>query len=1390
MAPRPGFAIVGMECIFLGAANLEAFWSNLRAGVDAITDVPEARWDEVFYDPGSAASDRMPCRRGGCIDAYARFDPLEYGIMPLAADQAEPDQLLALDVAARALEDAGYSRQALPRQGTGVVLGRGNYAGPGRVRLEQHVRMAEQLLRALRDLVPGVTEQQLAEVKQEFQSRIGAASGDAAIGLVPNLSASRIANRLDLDGPAYTVDAACASALVALDRACQDLESGRADVMLCGAVHVCQEVAFWSVLKELGAISPSGQIRPFDQRADGLLVSEGVGVLVLKRLADAERAGDRIYAVVRGTGLSSDGREVALMNPSVQGQLLALRRAWDQAGLDPRAVGLLEAHGTGTVAGDGVELETILRFFGGPRTDGPPSALGSVKSMIGHAMPAAGAAGLIKTALAVYHGVRPCTLHCERPREAMAHSLFEMQQRTAPWPESERIAAVNAFGFGGINAHAVLHSAGPAARGAVGSAPTARRLPGLLCVAADSAAGLLAALERGADGGTGQHRVAILDPTPARIERARNIVERGKALAAQGIYFTPRGLLADGGKLAFLHPGFDARFEPRIEALAPHFSLREVELPTEPGLEPQGIALMGVNRLMSGALQRLGLRPDLMAGQSIGEWSAMVEAGVVAAEAVDAFSSTLRPGSLDFADAGFAMLACGLQEAQQILEGLEEVEISHDNCPHQVIVCGSEGGLDRVAERMRGLGVLCQRLPFGSGVHSRFFTPHLPSHVRNIRRFAFSPPELPLYSATSAERYPAQPQAIAELAISHMVKPVRFRELVERLYADGARVFVQVGTGSLIGFVKDTLRERPHFGIAANVRQRGGREQLLHVAAALWAHGADPDIEALHDAEVRRSRSTRQLSLGVPMVRFERPLMLAPVQSAPSQSAQDPLAQAFDESMGHLSRAQAEVMAAFRSRGAAPRASSAAPSRAGELQRTRRLRLSLDAYPELADHAFFRQARGASTAERAPVVPMTGMIELMMREAQALAPDQPVVEVRDVRALHWLPVAQPLEVEVTARFDGPSRVDVRLGQYARAQVVLAAGFPPVTSTDGREAAAEQQAALDARQLYAEHWMFHGPAYQGVSRLGPLGTDGIRGELRAPAALGSLLDSAGQLLAYWVQAHSPDNRLMTPTAVRRIRFASTAPAAGEPVEARVKITSLESKRVQGDILLWDGRGLWAHIEGWEDRRFSTDKRLWELIRFPEVNLLSDVLDPGVAWFNDTDRAIGSREYLVGRYLSESEGALYEALPQASRRDWLGRRVAVKDAVRSFLRTAHPALFPAQVEVSADCGAATVRDLDRELCVATAARSGCWLAQASDSLGGVALEPFDGTPALGGALAACRARVAGRVAAAAAASRGEGELPVTRVADERFLTAAGRIRTACHGPWVAGWLEAKE
>lgn len=1262
-------AIVGMAAVFPGAADLDAYWANLAGGVDAITAVPAARWDPVYFDPAATAVDRFYCARGGFIDDVAAIDPIALGIMPVAVDGAEPDQLLALAVAARAIADAGGT---IARERAGVILGRGGYLGPGVARLSQRVRTAQQLVTTLAELVPELDAATLDRIRAGFQAQAGAVGPEAAIGLVPNLAASRIANRLDLRGPAYTIDAACASSLLAVDQACRELTSGRCDVVLAGGVHVCHDVTFWSVFTQLGALSRAQQIRPFDRRADGILIGEGAGVVVLERRADAERAGRRIYAIIKGAGVSSDGREATAMRPRLDGQLAALADAWRAAGCDPATVGLVEAHGTGTPVGDEVELHALARHFGAAERE--RAVLGSVKSMIGHAMPAAGAAGLIKAALAIHHGVRPPTLHCEEPHPAMAETRFRAIAAAEPWEAAVRRAGVSGFGFGGINAHVVLEQAGAAVRSPrralARSGPATAAPSDALLLAADSIAGLRAALDgdRAAAAG-GPVRLALLDPTRERRDLARKVLERGRPWRGKSdLWFAPRALAADGGRLAFVFPGVEAAFAPRIDDDTPPAVAAAIAAPAD-DLERRGLGVFALGQHLARTLLARGVRPHAIAGHSIGEWTGMVVSEMIPPADAAAFVAGLNPGSLEVPDVVFAAIGCSAAGAAAALDGLDAIAVSHDNCPHQSIVCGRPASVQAAIARLAARGVLCQELPFRSGFHSPLLADYLGPHVAHLRGLALQPPAIPLWSATTCAPYPDDPAAIRALAIDHLVQPVRFRELTEALVASGVRGFVQLGVGSVASFIGDTLRAVEHLAIAAASPQHDAAAQLARVEAALFADGFVDDAPA--PAAV--AAPTRKLAIGAPLVRLAGtipPLALDP-ELAAIAGGDDPVL--------------AELAATLREAAATSRAVVAAWRQARvPTERVTRRTLSVEAEPALADHCFYRQPPGwPHVGDRYPVVPMTMLIELMLDAARALVPGQVAIVAEDVRAFRWLAVAPPVEVELRARRTGPDRVEVELPGYAQASVGFAAHYPPAPAPALPALASPRPAPIGADRLYADRWMFHGPRYAGVTGLGPLDDGGVDGAIETLPAPGALLDCAGQLMGWWVMERERVDRLAMPVRIERLRLYGDHPAPGTRVACRVRFRSVGERSVVADHELTVGGRLWACADGWEDRRFDSDDALWKVLRYPEHHALAEPQPGGWVVAREHWRTAASRELVMRRYLDERERAAYEAVGPRGRRGWLLGRIAQKDAVRlRAWQRGGAALYPVEIATDHD------------------------------------------------------------------------------------------------------------
>ncbi|GAA0650153.1 type I polyketide synthase [Kutzneria viridogrisea] len=1267
-------AIVGMSVLLPGAPDLQSYWRNLVNGTDSITEVPANRWDAGYFEQGGAnRADRVYCRRGGFVDEHASVDPARFGIMPNSVAGAEPDQLIAMRVAAAAIADAGGDRRLPARDRVGVILGRGGYLTPGLVRLDQRVRTAEQLVRTLGELVPGLGNGELDRVRAAFTEQLGPEQPESAIGLVPNLAASRVANRLDLRGPAYTVDAACASSLIAVDHAVNELASGRCDTVLAGGVHHCHDITFWSVFSQLRALSASQQIKPFHREADGILIGEGTGVVVLKRLVDAERDGDRVYAVIRGTGVASDGRSASLFNPDPGGQVTAVRKAWQAAGLDPAAedsIGLLEAHGTATPAGDQAELSTLAEVFGSAGS----AVIGSVKSMIGHTMPAAGIASLVKAALAVYHGVLLPTLHCEDPHPGLAATRFRPIDQARPWSEPVRRAGVNAFGFGGINAHVVLEQA-PSAKPAPRSI-TVREPSRVLRFAADTREDLARLLQ--ADDAQltaaapvssgGRWRLGIVDPSPKRLAIARKAVDRGVAWRGRSnVWFSPDPLLARG-ELAFVFPGLEAEFDPRVEDVAEHFGLPRPQVDGA-DLGRHGTAVLGVSRLLDRALREIGLAPSSVAGHSIGEWSAMIASRMFTGAAIDQELTAFDPSALEVPGVEFATLGCGVERVREAIADRPELLLSHDNSPNQTIVCGPSAAVAELVAEFRKRAVMSQVLPFRSGFHTPMLKPYLKPFLDLADRLTPDAPEVAVWSATTVSPYPADAQGIRELYVRHLLEPVRFREVVESMHAAGTRVFVQVGPGQLGSLIDDTLRERDHLTVAANSVHRSGIDQLRLVATALWVEGATPAFDRLEAA-----RHPVKLDLGSPLVSVGTRVQVP----SGGPSSLEPLTADFPIA--------AELEALLRETAASAAAVIGTRHQVPALRRLRKsVHVSTATMPYLLDHCFVPQREGwPDEADRRPIVPATTLIRMMVDAAEEAAPGRRAVRVHGVRLLRWLTGAPATEVTIEVVPQDSDRVRVTVGDHSEAVVELAPGFhAPPQALWGADPASEREPELTAREFYDRRIMFHGPGFQGITELTAVGDRHVRGVITAPAAPGALLDNVGQLFGYWIYDTQTAKRVAFPVHIGRIDLYGDEPTAGTPVYCVVRITEVTDTIFEAQAQLSVGGTVWAEITGWQDRRFDSHPDTDPAYRFPERNTLARK-QPG-GWFAVAERwpDLASRELYLSKYLSSAERAVYDGLPPRSRREWLLGRIAVKDAVRDLLwDNGSGPVFPAEIMVRDD------------------------------------------------------------------------------------------------------------
>ncbi len=899
-------AIVGMGCRFPGAPDLVAFWENILRGRESISDVPPDRWPASdFLDPDSTDNDRVSSARGGYLDEPIPIDPSLVGAMPRAIDGGEPEQYLVLDAARSALKDAGLPDGVPDGRRVEVVIGRGNYFNRGNLTRLQHGRIVAQTLAVFRAIHPRLSAHAVDELRRDLQSSLPCFGPETIPGQLTNSTSGRLANRLDLRGANFVVDAASASSLVALDLGSRALAEGRADLAIVGGVYVQSDVDFPLVFSRLGALSRSGRCRPFATIADGLVPGEGVGVIVLKRMSDALRDGDRIYANVKAVGLASDGRGKGLASPSARGHALAMRRAYRRSGVDPATVGLIEGHGLGLPAADRAELKAICAVF-------PPCrdrALGAVSSLIGHAMPASGIAGIIKAALALFHRSLPMTPGADQPHPLLRGPASPCRTLTSlrPWihgrSDHPRRASVNAFGFAGINAHAVLEEHSPSADGD-GPGALATWDGEAILISSRDRAGLIRRLETIASALERRPDLALKDVAyTLGSEPIRGDVRLGLVVGStsdlalkirslttkigdpscmsirdnRGTYFHVRPI--ENRKLAVIFPGEGSQYAGMLADLCLHFpGVRarmdiadrvaiESGLPEVPsrvlhgdGHDEAGLWEMAsaVNVVLSSQLALFGLITDLgvladgVVGHSSGEWLALAAAGAIRPDRSFedamgrlgvAFGSLESTGALP--EARLLAVACGRDRVEVLARGLP-IDVAMDNCPHQVVIAGPRDATAVLEARLRDDGILFEPLPFPRGYHTEAFS-SVVGPIRSIlEEQVTSAPSRPIYSCASAALMPGDRDAVVALAADQWSRPVRFRETIERMYDDGYRVFVDVGArGHLAGFVDDILRGLDAVSLATHMPRRSGITQINHFVATMFSLGFAPETRVL-----------------------------------------------------------------------------------------------------------------------------------------------------------------------------------------------------------------------------------------------------------------------------------------------------------------------------------------------------------------------------------------------------------------------------------------------------------------------------------------------------------------------------------------------------------------
>jgi len=904
-------AIVGISCIFPEAADLDAYWHNIRNGVDAITDMPDTHWSpDDYFSADPKAPDMTYAARGGFLPKVD-FNPLEFGIAPNALEATDTAQLLGLYVARDALIDAGYGPdREFDRDRVSVILG---VVGTLELTISLGSRLGHPFWRrALAE--SGVHGEVAEDVVRRISDSYVEWQEASFPGLLGNVVAGRIANRLDLGGTNCVVDAACASSLSAIHLAGMELAAGRCDMAITGGVDTLNDIFMYMCFSKTPALSPTGNARPFDHEGDGTILGEGVGMLVLKRLDDAIRDGDRVYAEIIGLGTSSDGKGNAIYAPSESGQAKALRRSYQRANVSPDTIQLVEAHGTGTVVGDAVESVALATVYRETKAEGTWCALGSVKSQIGHTKAAAGAASVIKAAMALHHKVLPPTLKVEKPLAAVAPgaSPFYVNTDKRPWltPVGHpRRAAVSALGFGGSNFHCTLQEH-------VGDQAAERSQPDwdgdvqVLAFGASTQHRLKEWLTRLGQTSSwdavrelGQASRAAFRPDAA--ERLLLVVEKGHtdtaALATraaslldahtESTWSTPDGVYYGRGPaegdLAFLFPGQGSQYVGMLRDLACQFPCMQEALELgdasngeerlsdliyphpafdddarqqqENVLRDTRNAQPAIGAVSLGAdavLRMFGVEPVSTAGHSFGELTALSAAGRLSKEDFQTLAR-LRGrlmGDQDGGRGGMLAVRAGLAEVEKVIaaESLDLV-VANRNAPTQVVLSGVTSEIERAAGALRVRQIDARRLPVSAAFHSPLVSDAEGPLSEALQEIHPDEGTVPVYANSTGKPYPADQAEAKALLAGQLARPVLFDELIQRMHRDGVRTFVETGPHArLSGLVASILDGEPHhaFALDASHGSRSGIRDLARVLCEIGSLGHTVDLH-LWDASFR-----------------------------------------------------------------------------------------------------------------------------------------------------------------------------------------------------------------------------------------------------------------------------------------------------------------------------------------------------------------------------------------------------------------------------------------------------------------------------------------------------------------------------------------------------------
>ena len=1148
MEKHEQIAITGIGCRFPGGARgPEAFWNVLRNGIDTITEIPPDRWNiPAYYDAEPGLPGKTNSRWGGFIDGIDQFDPAFFGISPREAAFMDPQQRLLLETAWESIEDAGLVADPAAGSETGVFI--------------------------------GISTHDYSQIQASFSDKT-TIDTHSTTGGVLSIAANRISYLFNFRGPSFAVDTACSSSLVAVHLACRSLKNGECSTALAGGVNAILVPDTYVGFSKMSMLSPDGRCKAFDARGNGFVRGEGAGVIVLKPLSAAIADGDRIYAVIRGSAVNQDGRTSSLTVPGREAQKRLIREACRDAGIDPLEIDYVEAHGTGTAVGDPIEASAIGAVIGENRT-GRACVIGSVKTNIGHLEAGSGIAGIIKTALVLHHGEVPPNLHFETPNPDIDFKKWMLRVPVAAenLPREDAVAAINSFGFGGTNAHAVLQRAPRqdpdaadglaqprlfvlSARDAEGLRSIVSRYSAWLATTEETLENICYTLATRRQ--HGPHRIAIAADSKPEV-----IAKLDAFLAGETRQGLSSGIAAAPEKIAFVFTGQGPQWWAMgRELIANHRASREKiaecdalfrqwgdwslieELSRDeadsrmdrPAIAQPAIFALQV-ALAAWWLEH-GIEPGAVIGHSVGEAAAAHLSG-----ALDLPSAAKvifeRGRSMQVLPPTGKMLAVALppEAAAPWLAGFgKRAEIGAVNSPRSVVISGEPAALEQIAGKLEAANIWCRFLRVNYAFHSAQMEPAKKALKAALRKIVSLTPAVPICSSVTAKIASAE-KLDADYWWRNVRQPVRFAAGIQTLIEAGFTTFLELGPHpALSGSVSECLKASGAGGFVAHSLRRDE-----HDAASLLG-----SLGALHvrGLPVKWDGHGRSVALPLHPWRHERYWHEAEESSAMRLGPP-----------GH--------------------------PLLGRSANTSDPQWGLKIHPELLPYLDDHRLNGRV------VFPAAAYVEMALGAGRQLHPESPLIieEIEFHRALFLPGPGQTTRLEFRASADdGTFRIHSQTASsqawtcHCSGKIRAAAGTAaPVALAEIKSRCPEEKSGAESYELFQKNGFDFGESFRGISRVWRRDGEAL-GEICAPEKLReggyffhpAVLDACFQVLLSTLTPDESAGGLFLPARIARIRFFAAPPGK---IWSHVRLLGGTGRTITADIRLLDeGGGVLAEID---------------------------------------------------------------------------------------------------------------------------------------------------------------------------------------------------------------------